>query len=165
MLLNLREIEGWNMSIIDKFKKIRKKHRLLTRVSRANINNEISHIAGNLYKVGVEKAKAEHAMDMAEIALKIKKAKAGKKYRNTGKKKSEAQIKELVDSNKKVVAARKAHADAKYYHSICFSAVTSQTQKGQQITNLAYNYRKEMDQRSYVKKLERDNESKIKGNK
>lgn len=150
------------MSVIDKYKGTRKKHKLLAKVSRARINKEIAEVAGNLYRVGVEKAKAEHIMDMAEISLKLTKAKKGKKYRNSGSKKSEAQIKELVDCNKDVIKARKKHADAKYYHSICFSAVTSQTQKGQQITNLAYNYRKELDQRSFVNKLERDNEAKMK---
>ena len=149
------------MNIIDKHKKTRKKHKLLARVSRASINKEMSEISGNLYKVGVEKAKAEHAMDMAEIALKVKKAKVGKKIRSTGKKKSEAKIKELVDSDKKVTAAREGHAEVKGYHSICFSEVTSQTQKRNQITNLGYNYRKEMDQKSYVNKLERENQEKM----
>lgn len=131
-----------------KHKKLREKFSLFTKLDKARLNTEMQRISSMTYSVGETKATAEYEMDMAESRLEVIEAKTDRRIRAkfTGKRKpSEQQIKSMVLRHPDVMRAREAFIEAKWKHNLCWAAVKAMDQKGNQLTNMAYNYRKELD--------------------
>lgn len=140
--------ESKALQLKEKHKKLRMKFKGFVQVDKARLNNEMIQIASITYAVGEIKATSEYEMNMAEKNLEVTEAKIDKSIRDkfSGKRKpSEQQIKSMVLRNPKVLAAREAFIEAKWKHNICWAATNAVSQKGNQLTNLAYNYRKELD--------------------
>lgn len=143
------DLKAKHQGLLDRFK-------MFTRVNRENLSKDMARNSSLMFHVGEMKAQAEFAKDKAERKIELAEARADKRIRSkyNGKKKpSEQQIKGMVQLDAEVKAAKDEFIEAKYKHNVCWSAVSSIAEKGNQLTNLAYNYRKELEHgtRSRVK--------------
>lgn len=131
-----------------KYKSMRERFKGLVQVDKSRLTKEMTEIASNVFVIGDAKAQAEYDMGMAEKNLEVVEARIDKKLRTkpSGKRKpSEAELKRMVARHSLVIAAHQQFAEAKYKFNVCWAAVNAITQKGTQLSNLAYNYRKELD--------------------
>lgn len=137
----VEQLRNKHQGLIEKFEGV-------VRVDERNLSKEMARNSSLMFQVGVMKADAEYAKDRAENKIKVLEAKVDKQIRDqaSGKKKpSEQQIKARIARHPKIVQAQEDFLEAKWKFSICWTAATSIAQKGEQLTNLAYNYRKELE--------------------
>lgn len=140
--------ESKALALKEKHKKLRMKFKGFVKVDKSGLNREMIEIASISFAVGEIKATSEYEQDMAEKNLEVTEARIDKSIRDkfSGKRKpSEQQIKNMTIRHPKVIAAREAFIEAKWKHNLCWAATNAVAQKGNQLTNLAYNYRKELD--------------------
>ncbi len=135
---------------------LRKKHsklieqlELVTRVNPSRLSRDMARLSSLIFRIGVMKSDAEFSKDQAENRIGVIEARIDKKIRakyNGKRKPSEQQIKTMVQAHPLVMEAKDAFIESKWKHSVCWSAASSLVQKGNQLSNLAYNYRKELEQ-------------------
>jgi len=141
--------------MMDSVDHLREKHKTLiqklemaVKLDERNMSEEMARNSSLMFQVGLMKADAEFQKDKAENKVKIVEAKIDKQIREaaSGKRKpSEQQIKARVIRDPKVIQALEDFFEAKWKFSVCWTASTSIAQKGEQLANLGYNYRKEME--------------------
>lgn len=139
--------------IDDKFKQARDK--LLKRlnvkffneeISKDTMNREMSRIHSQIFSVGLLKAEKERNMNKAKAKMIVMKAKVDKKIRKTASKKpSEREIEKRVACHPSVCRAADEYADAKFEFNVCWAAVNALNAKADQLANISYNYRKELE--------------------
>lgn len=119
---------------------------LMTKVDKENLTDEMCKNSSRMFTINLLKADAEFIRDNAEDAIKIIEAKIDRKVRvSSDKKLSEQAIKQKIIIHPSVVQARERYAEAKWKCNVCWAAVSSIAQKGEQLSNLGYNYRKELE--------------------
>jgi hypothetical protein len=131
-----------------KYQKMLGRFKVAARIDRNKLSSEMAQNSALLFNVGVSKANAEYDKDKAESRVEVIEARIDKQIRkkaSKGRKPSEAQIKTQVARHPDVVAAKDVLAEAKWKFNVCWAAVNSVVQKGDQLSNLAYNYRKELE--------------------
>lgn len=120
----------------------------MVRVDESDLSKEMASNSSLMFKIGCMKSDAEYLKDRAENKVKVIEANVDKRIRaraNGGRKPSEDQIKKQIARNNEVKAAQEEYIEAKHKFNICWAAASSIAQKGDQLTNLAYNYRKELE--------------------
>lgn len=129
-----------------KHKTMLEKFNMMTRVDESDLSAQLAKNSSLMFSIGVMKADAEFQKDTAENRVKVMEAKVDKMIRNESKRKpSEEAIKKRIARHPKVIAAQRAYHEAKWKFNVCWTAATSISQKGEQLTNMAYNYRKELE--------------------
>lgn len=122
------------------------------KINRANLSKDIARNSSYLFSAGLNKSFAEKLRDKAKVNVEVVRAKVREKIEKSkgDKRLTIPQLESRVSSHPEVIQAEMDLVEAKYAFNVCFSAVESLKEKGQQLTNLAYNYRKEMEH-GYVK--------------
>ena len=141
------------MSLIDikkKYKQRQEKMKVMVKIDKANLNGEMITFSSKMFSLGVKKIEAEYLMDKAKARIEIIKAKAEKKIRNSPDKQTEKEISAKLVRHPEVMKAHDEYLEAKYLYGIMGIGVTSLSKKSDMLSNLAFNYRKEMDY-GYVK--------------
>jgi len=118
------------------------------KLNRSKLSSEMARNSSLVFNIGMIKSDAELQMDTAENRIKLIESKVDKSIRKKfkGKKKpSEANIKAMIGTHSMVVEAVDQYLETKWKHSVCWAAVNSITQKGQQLTNIGLMRRKELD--------------------
>lgn len=131
-----------------KYKKKRQKLKSMVKVKRNSLEQELSMNPARLFSAGINKTNAEFIMGKAKANLKSTKARIKLKWsRKTvgGKKLTIPQLDAQVDSDKDVMKAEIQFLEAQYVFSLCETAVHAMKEKGQQLSNIAYNHRAEMN--------------------
>lgn len=130
-------------------KKLLKKLGITTDVDLAGLSKEMATMGSQIFSVGFHKAKAEQLVDKAAAQIEIVKAKCYKAIKKQAtKKKKKYTLPELdakVKAHPKYNEAIQAHIKAKYSHNVLWAALNAVNAKATQVTNLAYNKRKEID--------------------
>ena len=143
-----------NKALLDKLE-------IYTKVNEKALNSQLTKQSSLLYRVGVMKADSEFAMDIAESKLELIRAKLDKKHRKKKDHTTETELKKKIEALSEVVTARKSHIEAKYKFNVCKVAFLAMTSKGDQLKEMAYNYRKELSQgKSSIGKESKHNFSK-----
>lgn len=115
-------------------------------ITKETMNREMSRIHSQIFSVGLLKAEKERSMNKAKAKLIVMKARVDKKIRKTAKKKpSEKEIEKRVACHPSVCSAADEYADAKFEFNVCWAAVNSLNAKADQLANISYNYRKELE--------------------
>jgi hypothetical protein len=162
--MKLSEIQEKYAEKIELFKRI-------STINDTNLNDEIRQSSALIFKVGLEKTNAEFMMNNAEHLLKLTEARIEKVIRSDGtEKKTESLIKSAVTRNPKVIKAKEDYLSKQYYFNLCVTAYKAVLERSQQISNLCYNYRKELEhnnkhevkQQQVIKKMRRSQSEKKK---
>lgn len=147
-----------NQDLLQKFE-------LMVKVDTANLSDEMAKNSARMFKINSMKADAEYLKDKAELRIKVLESFVDRQVRKSSKKKlTEQQIKQRIVRHPKVREAHDRYFEAKWKFNTCWAAASSIAQKGDQLTNLANNYRKELDHgmKSRVKKINASAEQLVK---
>lgn len=141
----------------EKHKKKIKRFKKMTTLNPKALDEELSRNSSRLNSAGMSKADAEFIMDKAKAIWKREKSKASMKWSKQkvdGKKLNIPQVEAKVGSCLKVMEAEMDYLEAKYVFNLCETAVHSVKEKGQQLANISFNKRAEMNSRNFVKEKE-----------
>ena len=132
-----------NRRLLDKFK-------LSTKLDKSQLSKEMAQLSSSAFYIGVAKADAEYEMDKAKAKLKVTKARIDKRIREiankAGKRKpTEKVIEQRIVKHPDVCQVASEYAEAKWKFNVCWAAMRAISDKGQQLTNMAYNHRKELE--------------------
>ena len=153
-MISVKKLKEKHKKKINRFKKY-------TTINLKKLDEELSMNASRLYSAGMNKADAEFIMDKAKAIWKNEKSKSTMKWskkRIDGKKLTIPQVTAKVESDTKVLACEMTYLDAKYVFNLCEAAVYGVKEKGQQLANISFNKRAEMNSRSFIK----DKETRVK---
>jgi len=128
----------------DKYKNRIKRFNQWVKIDRKNINKEMSENPYYLHFAGNKKSEADFLLRRAEYNLKRAESRAFKRIKKKGKV-TDTSAKLQVPLDKEVIEAQNECLEMSYLSNICTIATRSLVHKGEQITNIAYNYRKELD--------------------
>ena len=137
------ELKEKNKRLMDKFD-------VITKLDKSQLSKEMAQLSSAAFFVGVAKADAEYEMDKAKARLKVTKAKIDKQIRSianksASKKLTEKVIEQRIVKHPDVCRVADECADAKWKFNVCWAAMRAISDKGQQLTNIAYNHRKELE--------------------
>ncbi len=120
---------------------------VMVKVDQANLSEEMARNSSRMFRINLMKADAEYLKDKAEDTVKVLEARLDKQIRiaSVKKKPSEQQIKQRLARSPEICEAREKFFEAKWRFNVCWAAASSIAQKGDQLSNLAYNYRKELE--------------------
>jgi hypothetical protein len=110
----------------------------------------MAQLSSSAFYIGVAKADAEYEMDKAKAKLKVTKARIDKRIRElaakSGKRKpTEKVIEQRIVRHPEVCKVADVYAEARWKFNVCWAAMRAISDKGQQLTNMAYNHRKELE--------------------
>lgn len=126
--------------------KLSKRMNVWSKVTKETLSKEMAQQASRVFWVGEQKANAEYELDRAKSNLKVVKAKVEASIRKRASKKpTEKEIEGRVAKHDLVCKAADLVAEKKRIFNILWAAQNSLNSKGEQMTNMAYNYRKELD--------------------
>ena len=110
-----------------------------------------------MFTIGLKKSEAEYLMDKAKSRYEMLIATVKREISNARSKKKLTipQIEAKAKSDKRVRRALNEYNEAKYIYNVTDIAFKYIKEKGQQMTNLAMNYRKELEH-GYIKESKGD---------
>ena len=117
----------------------------MMKINKTDLSGDMRKNPALIYRMGVLKSRAEKSVSRAESNLDIVKAKASRRIRLEKGKVTEKEISYDLSLNKKVIAANEEWIDSKHVFNMYKSAVKALDDKSTMLTNLSYNYRKELD--------------------
>ena len=130
--------------IKEKYKKRVERFNQWSKIDRNNINKEMAQNPYHLHFAGNKKSEADFLLRRAEYKLKRAESRAFKKIKKKSKI-TDTSAKLQIPLDKEVIEAQNECLEMLYLSNICTIATRSLVHKGEQITNIAYNYRKELD--------------------
>ena len=114
-------------------------------IDRSNLDEELSGNSSLLFHVGLKKVEAQKEMEKAKKMLSVISAKVDRKERSSGERITEKQMDAIKELHPSVRKAHSAYLDAQHTFGIYTVLHISMMDKSTHLTNLAYNYRKEME--------------------
>ena len=136
--------------IKQKHKKRKLKLEQIAKVDRTNIDKEMSSNSANLFFVGSKKSEADFLLSRADFNLKRVKARAFERIKKKDNL-TDTATNQRVLKDPEVIEAQNTYLEMQYLSNLYQSSVLAVKQKGEQITNIGHNYRKELD-RGLIKK-------------
>jgi len=128
----------------EKYKKRLDKFNQWVKIDKNNLSKEMAENPYYLHFAGNKKSEADFLLRRAEYNLKRAESRAFKRIKKS-EKISDTGAKLKIPLDKEVIEAQNECLEMSYLSNICTIATRSLVHKGEQITNMAYNYRKELD--------------------
>lgn len=148
--------------------RLEERFQVFTQIDKGNLSKEMVQLPSVMFQVGVAKAAAEEKMGRAKAKLKVVKAKVYiaivKREGAKGKRKpSEKTLEHRVAKHPMVCQAADAYETAKKDFNICWAATNALSAKSQMLSNIAFNYRRELEMKVHDKVKEKRVSEKVSG--